>query len=203
MKLTIDSLLRLDDTGMIEPADLRQLLNRDIRELFQRDKDPNKSGYIADCIVIYMCGDPKSPARQQGLSEDECIKYAIQQTGIKKDYKKDILVRKLIKQYNEENLTESGKVVDNLLKAIHNQNKVIDKYLEFLNGALESAATIEQTSQVVNLMSDLNKIAKDLPTLVNALNTAKNNLMYDIQEEQSRGGGKVLSSMNAEDYMDD
>ena len=63
-KLTIDSLLILDDTGMPKPPTIRQIIDRDIRELYRRDKTPDKKNYIADCIVIYYLGDPKSPARQ-------------------------------------------------------------------------------------------------------------------------------------------
>lgn len=199
--IDIDTLLILDDTGMPQAPTLRQLLDKDMRELYTRDITPDKKNYIADCIVIYMCGDPKSPARQQGLTEDECYKYAIEQSGVKKNYKNDLLVRRLIKRYNEQNLTEAGKVVDNLLKAIHNENKVIDKYLTFLGAEIDSAASIEGAVQVANLMQDINKIAKNLPDLITSLNTAKQNLALEIQEEQSRGGGKVLSSMNAEDYM--
>lgn len=203
MKINIDSLLLLDDTGMPKTITLRQMLDKDVRELYTRDFTEDKSKYIAECIVIYMCGDPKSPARQQGLSEEECIKFAIAQTGLPKSYKPDIVVKRLIKKYNDENLTEAGRVVDNLLKAIHNENKIIDKYLTFLNAEIENAATIDSAAQIAGLMANINKIAKDLPDLVGALNTAKQNLMYEIEEEQSRGGGKVLSSMNAEDYLDD
>ena len=72
-KLTIDSLLIIDDNGMPKPPTLRQLIDRDIRELFTRDKTPDKVKAIAECGVIYQCGDPKSHAKQQGLSNDERI----------------------------------------------------------------------------------------------------------------------------------
>ena len=41
-KLTIDSLLIIDDNGMPKPPTLRQLIDRDIRELFTRDKTTDK-----------------------------------------------------------------------------------------------------------------------------------------------------------------
>lgn len=41
-KLTIDSLLILDDTGMPKPPTIRQIIDRDIRELYRRDKTPDK-----------------------------------------------------------------------------------------------------------------------------------------------------------------
>ena len=67
--VTIDSMLVVDDTGMPVPPTIRQLLDRDIRTLYTRDKSKDKKQYIAECIVIYQLGDPKSPARQSGLSE--------------------------------------------------------------------------------------------------------------------------------------
>ena len=57
-KLLIDSLLLLDDTGMPQPPTLKQLIDRDVRELYRRDKTKDKKMYIAECIVIYYLGDP-------------------------------------------------------------------------------------------------------------------------------------------------
>ena len=71
--LTIDSMLLIDDTGMPVPPTVRQLLDRDVRMLYTRDKTTDKKRYIAECIVIYQLGDPKSPARQSGLSEREAL----------------------------------------------------------------------------------------------------------------------------------
>ena len=101
--LIIDSLIVIDDTGMPVPPTTRQLIDRDIRELYRRDKTPDKKNYIAECIVIYYLGDPKSPARQAGLSEPEALKMAIEQTGLPRDYIPDALVLRLIKRYYEEN----------------------------------------------------------------------------------------------------
>ena len=198
--LTIDSLLRLDDSGMPQPVDLRQMLNKDIRELYSRDKSSNKEQYINECIIIYMCGDPKSPARQEGLNDADCLKYAIRQTTLPSNYKPDILVNKLIKQYFNENITEAGRTLDNLLKVMHNINKLIEKYSEFLNGELISAASLERIREVSPALSDINTKAKEMPGLIAAINTARQNVMMDIQDQQSRGGNKLLSSMNAEEY---
>ena len=98
-KLAIDTLIRIDDNGMPIAPTARQLIDKDIRELYRRDKSRNKDKYIQECIVIYYIGDPKSPARQSGLSEPECLKMAIEQAGLPKDYIPDTLVLKLIKRY--------------------------------------------------------------------------------------------------------
>ena len=46
-------MLVVDDSGMPVPPTVRQLLDRDIRTLYSRDKSPDKKQYIAEAIVIY------------------------------------------------------------------------------------------------------------------------------------------------------
>lgn len=201
-KLTIDSLLIIDDNGMPKPPTLRQLIDRDIRELFTRDKTPDKKKYIAEAIVIYYLGDPKSPARQAGLSDPEALKMAIEQAGLENNYIPDKLVLRLITRYYDENITEAGKVVENILKGIHNINLSIDVINNLLNEKLNSQITLEEVPTIMSLIDSVNKKASELPSLLKKLEEAKQNLMYEKETELSRGGGAVLSSMDAEDYTD-
>ena len=200
-KLTIDSLLVIDDNGMPKPPTLRQLIDKDIRELFTRDKTPDKKKYIADAIVIYYLGDPKSPARQAGLSDPEALKMAIEQAGLENNYIPDKLVLRLITRYYDENITEAGKVVENILKGIHNINLSIDVINNLLNEKLNSQITLEEVPTIMSLIDSVNKKASELPSLLKKLEEAKQNLMYEKETELSRGGGTVLSSMDAEDYI--
>ena len=200
-KLTIDSLLIIDDNGMPKPPTLRQLIDRDIRELFTRDKTPDKKKYIADAIVIYYLGDPRSPARQAGLSDPEALKMAIEQAGLDNSYIPDKLVLRLITRYYNENITEAGKVVENILKGIHNINLSIDVINNLLNEKLNSQITLEEVPTIMTLIDSVNKKASELPSLLKKLEEAKQNLMYEKETELSRGGGTVLSSMDAEDYI--
>ena len=200
-KLTIDSLLIIDDNGMPKPPTTRQLIDRDIRELYRRDKTPDKKNYIAECIVIYYLGDPKSPARQAGLSDPEALKMAIEQAGLENNYIPDKLVLRLITRYYDENITEAGKVVENILKGIHNINLSIDVINNLLNEKLNSQITLEEVPTIMTLIDSVNKKASELPSLLKKLEEAKQNLMYEKETELSRGGGTVLSSMDAEDYI--
>ena len=199
-KLTIDSLLILDDTGMPKPPTIRQIIDRDIRELYRRDKTPDKKNYIADCIVIYYLGDPKSPARQAGLSDPEALKMAIKQAGLTDSYIPDVLVIRLIKRYYEENITEAGKVVENILKGIHNINLSIDAINNLLNEKLNSSPTLEELPNLLQMMKSVNDQANAIPSILKKLEEAKQNLMYEKETEVSRGGQTVLSSMDAESY---
>jgi hypothetical protein len=200
-KLLIDSLIIIDDSGMPKPPTTRQLIDRDVRELYRRDKTTDKKQYVAECIVIYYLGDPKSPARQSGLSDPEALKMAIEQAGLNKDYIPDSLVLRLIKRYYDENITEAGKVVENILKGIHNINLSIDVINNLLNERLKSNPTLDEIPTILNLIDNVNKKAGELPAMLKKLEEAKQNLMYEKETEISRGGGMVLSSMDAEDYQ--
>lgn len=199
-KLLIDSLLLLDDTGMPQPPTLKQLIDRDVRELYRRDKTKEKKMYIAECIVIYYLGDPKSPAKQSGLSDPEALKMAIEQADLPKTYIPDVLVLRLIKRYYEENITEAGKVVENILKGVHNINLSIDVINSLLNEKLKSNPTLEEIPIILDMMKRVNEQAGAIPAMLKKLEEAKQNLMYEKETEVSRGGQTVLSSMDAEAY---
>ena len=66
-KLTIEKLITIDKSGMPKAPSLRQLIDKDVRELYIRDRTDTKEMYVKECIVIYYLGDPKSPAKQKGL----------------------------------------------------------------------------------------------------------------------------------------
>lgn len=199
-KLLIDSLILIDDNGMPKAPTIRQLIDKDIRTLYTRDKSPDKKQYIAECIVIYYIGDPKSPAKQIGLSDAESLKMAIEQAGLDKSYIPDQLVLKLIKRYYNENITEAGKVVENIQKGIHNINLSIDTINDLLNERLNSNITLEDIPTILALIDNINKKAGELPSIIKKLEEAKQNLMYEKETELSRGGVTVSSSMDAEDY---
>ena len=198
--ITIDSLLVVDDTGMPQPPGIRQLLDRDIRTLYTRDKSPDKKQYIAEAIIIYQLGDPKSPARQSGLSEREALQYAIEQAGLDKNYIPDSLVLRLIKRYEDENLTEAGRVVENILQTIHNVNLLISHLNKYFNDQLaKPTLSGEELSVMFANIASVKKEAGDIPSILKKLEEAKQNLMYEQETELSRGGNAVLSSMDAED----
>lgn len=94
-------------------------------------KDKHK--YIAEVGVIYYLGDPKSPAKQQGLSYEESLKMAIENYDLPKDYKPDSLVKKLIDKYYVRNITEAGVALEALQKSVHLVSIAAVKINEQLN----------------------------------------------------------------------
>ena len=199
-KLIIDSMLIIDDSGMPQAPSIHQLLNKDMRTLYTRDKSKNKEQYIKECIVIYYIGDPKSPARQSGLSDAEALNMAIEQAGLPKKYIPDALVLRLINQYYEENITEAGRVIENIQRGLHNINLSIDVINDLLNRKLKSELTLDDVDNILSIIDNVNKKAADLPGIIKKLDEAKQNLMYEQEPELARGGNAVLSSMDADNY---
>lgn len=198
--LIIDKMLVIDDTGMPVAPTIRQLMDKDIKQLYTRDKTKDKSNYIRECIVIYYLGDPKSPAKQSGLSDAESLKMAIQQAGLKDDYIPDELVQKIIKRYYYQNITEAGKVVENIQKGIHNINLSVDAINTILNEKLQSGLTLDDLPNILGMVDNVNKKASELPSIIKRLEEAKQNLMYEKETEVARGGNAVLSSMDSSNY---
>lgn len=200
-KLDIDYLISIDDNGMPKAPTVRQLLDKDVRELYNRDPTDDKHIYIQECIVIYYLGDPKSPARQSGLSDPEALKMAMEQANLPKSYVPDNLVLKLIKRYYEQNITEAGRVVENILKGLHNINLSVSVINNLITEKLSTGIDLTSIGDLLNNVNKVNDIAGSLPKLIKQLEEAKENLMYEKETETSRGGGIVTSSMDAENYM--
>lgn len=200
-QLNIEKLIVIDNTGMPKAPTIRQLVDADVRALYARDDSPNKEKYIQECIVIYYLGDPKSPARQSGLTDKEALVMAIEQAGLKSNYIPDKLVLKLIKKYYAQNITEAGLVVENLQQGIHNIGLSIKVLNKLLNEKLQSSITVEDATNIISIIDQLNKKAGDIPSIVKKLEEAKQNLLYETETNMARGGSKVTSSMNADDYM--
>mgnify|MGYP006886750622 CR=1 FL=1 len=201
-KLIIDKLITIDENGMPAAPNVRQLLDSDVRKLYERDKTKDKSQYIKECIIIYYLGDPKSPAKQAGLSDSEALKMAIEQAGLSSNYVPDMLVLKLIKKYYSQCITEAGRVVENINKGLHNINIAIEVMNDILNQKLSRRAEInvESMGEILNIVDSVNKKAGEIPTIMKKLEEAKQNLLYEKETEIARGGGAVSSSMDASAY---
>lgn len=199
MKITIEKLITVDESGMPKAPSIRQLLDKDVLALYSRDNTPDKRRYLAECGVIYYLGDPKSPARQKGLSDDESLKEAIENFNLAKDYKPDALVVKLIRKYYEQNITKAGVTIENLQRALHLTDLVCNKIIDLLNNKLRSDLTNDEIVTTLNQVDSLNKRIEDIPKLSKALTLAYENLRDEEETQVARGGVTILSSMDADE----
>lgn len=197
--LDIDKLLVIDNTGMPQAPGIRQLVDKDIALLWQRDTTKDKRNYIAQCGIIYYLGDPKSPARQQGLSDREALTMAIEQFDLPKDYVPDSLVKKLIDKYYKQNITEAGIAIENLNKSIHLISLAANKINDLLNAKLTQNIVEEDIPGVLVLIDSVSKKISEVPNLVKALGVAYENLRTEQETKLARGGMVISSSMNADE----
>lgn len=198
-KVIIEKMLTIDDTGMPKAPTLRQIQDKDVALLWQRDTTKDKKKYIAEVGVIYYLGDPKSPAKQQGLSDAECLKMAIENYDLPKDYIPDNLVKKLIDKYYKENITEAGVALEALQKTVHLVALSATKISELLNKKLANAISDEDIQSILILQDAVDKRVTEIPNLVKSLGVAYENLRNEEEEQMARGGKQILSSMDADE----
>lgn len=199
MKLTIEKLITVDESGMPKAPSVRQLLDKDVLALYSRDNTPDKRRYLGDCGVIYYLGDPKSPVRQQGLSDSECLKEAINNFNLDLNYKPDELVVKLIRRYYQQNITKAGVTIENLQRALHISDLACNKILDLLNAKMRGDIAEGDIPTVLASIDSLTKRIEDMPKLSKALTQAYENLRDEEETQTARGGTVILSSMDADE----
>lgn len=197
--ITLEKLLTIDETGMPKAPTIRQLQDKDVLLLYTRDTTKDKRKYIAEVGVIYYLGDPKSPAKQQGLSYNESLKMAIENYNLPKDYVPDILVKKLIDKYYVNNITEAGVALEALQQSVHLCSIAATKINEYLNKKLSEPLADESMSSILVMMDSVSKRVSEIPNLVKALGVAYDNLRNEEEEQLARGGKQILSSMDADE----
>lgn len=193
--LDLDWMLTIDETGMPKAPTIKQLLDRDVALLWTRDKTPDKIQYIKEVGVIYYLGDPKGPCLQEGLSEKESLRRAIENFDLPKDYQPDTLVWKLVKRYYNQRVGAAMENVIVLKKGLHNNTLAASKLNELLNEKLNEGASLETAASIIQLMDSLNKKVSDMPGLLKALQQAEENLLFEQESTAGRGGETISSSM--------
>lgn len=197
--VVIEKMLTIDETGMPKAPSLRQLQDKDVALLWQRDTTKDKQKYIKEVGVIYYLGDPKSPAKKQGLSDAESLQMAIDNYNLPKDYIPDSLVKKLIDKYYIQNITEAGVALEALRKSIHLSSIAAVRINDRLNKKLSDALADEDITPILTMIDSVSKRITEIPALTKALGTAYENLRNEEEEQLARGGKQILSSMDADE----
>ena len=199
MGFDINKLLTIDITGYPKPPDIRQIQDKDVMLLYTRDKHPEKENYIKEAGVIYYLGDPQSPARQQGLSDKEALKMAIENYNLPKAYKPDTLVKRLIDKYYYSCIGEAGVALEALQKSMHLVSLAATKINEYLNNKLSGDLSNEDIGALLDRIQNVTKQIQGIPALTLALKTAYDNLRDEKEQQIGRGGQEIISSMDADD----
>ncbi len=194
-KLVLEKLIGIDNTGMPCKPDIRQLQDKDVLTLYTRDKSADKEMYLKEIGVVYYLGDPKSPAKQQGLSDSESLKMAIENYNLPKTYLPDEIVKRLIDKYYVQNITPAGVALEALQKSVHLCAIAANRINDLLNKKLSGAISDDDITQILELMDKTNKQIQNIPSQTKAIGTAYDNLRDEQEEQLARGGVTVSSSM--------
>ena len=197
--INIENMISIDDTGMPKAPSVRQIVDKDVLELWSRDKSSDKRKYIQEAGVIYYLGDPNSPAKQQGLNDEEGIRMAIDNFNLHKDYKPDQLVKRLINKYYIHNITEAGVALDALRKSVHLVSIAANKINDQLSKKITTLVSDEDIVPTMQLMGTVSKLIQEIPSLTKAIGTAYDNLRDEEEQQTARGGKTILSSMDADE----
>ena len=183
--VNIENMISIDDTGMPKAPSVSQIIDKDVLELWARDKSSDKRKYLQEAGVIYYLGDPNSPAKQQGLNYEETIKMAIDNFNLPKDYTPDPLVKRIADKYYIQNITEAGVALDALRKSVHLVSIAANKINEQLSKRLTSLVSDDDIVPTMQLMGTVSKLIQEIPSLTKAIGTAYDNLR-DEEEPRSR-----------------
>lgn len=195
----INKMLTIDNTGWPKPPDIRQIQDKDVMLLYTRDRSDGKMQYIKEAGVIYYLGDPQSPARQQGLSDREALKLAIDNYNLPKDYKPDVVVKRLIDKYYYSCIGEAGVALEALQKSIHLVSIAAVKINEYLNNKLSGDLSNEDVGALLDRINTVTKQIQTIPSLTMALKQAQENVRDEKEQVIGRGGQEITSSMDADD----
>lgn len=198
-RITLERILTIDSTGMPKAPSITQILDKDVKALWIRDKSPDKSMYIKEAGVIYYLADPKSPPRQQGLSDNEAIKMAIENYDLPKDYLPDDIVWKVVKKYAEQAAGPAMKAIISLRKSLHNVTIASDKINELLNDKLTNGIGDNDIAVTISYIDSINKKITDIPNLLAALRKAEDECLNEQETMTARGGVQISSSMIEEE----
>lgn len=201
MSLLIENLITVDNTGLPKPPTVQQLLDKDVCLLYARDNTKDKAKYMKEAGVIYYLADPRSPARQQGLTDAECLKEAIENFDLPKDYTPDSLVLKITARYYKIAVGPAGVALENLYRSIHTADIIINKCHDLLTEKLNTGVSQEDIGTIIDNLDRITTRAKQIPDLMKAVATAKENLKEENEQVLARGGKGVTSSMDANNSL--
>jgi|LQAB01.1.fsa_nt_gi hypothetical protein len=204
-KFNLHHILNFDSSGQIAPLTTEQLLDKDVRAFFVDYNNRNDlETYKKICGAIYYMGDPNSPPVQEGLSEDACLKRAIHDFELPKDWIPTPLISNIIEKYRNSEYTILYTSAISLQRAVRTSITVADKYNELLTQKLIDIQTnvtnkdsLEATSAIVGMLQQIRKEIVEFPTLVDKLKAAQEAIINEAEDVTLRGGGIMSDSMNA------
>ena len=157
------------------------LLIKAFRDIYKRDRSPDKQKAILELGIVYFLCDPRSEYSWI-TSEEEKLAIIKEHEGLDKSWTIDPKLREAMEVYRELTTTVSSLLLEDVKIAVHNARK-------FLRD-LDLSEVDDKGKPKYTINSFIGAI-KDVPELVRRLSEAEKALIKDIEEESRRRGNKL------------
>ncbi len=153
---------------------------------------------------IYQICDYKSYVNQHGLSEKEAHEFAINVSGLPKDWKVDDLTKVGMERYKQLRPSPARELNKEILATLHTSGKLVAKINRYLEKQLEKPDF--KDDDINNITTNHFKaieLAKKIPEQIKALNDLKDTI--DKEEgnvDKRRGGDEIRESMEANNNIE-
>lgn len=165
------------------------LLIKAFRDIYKRDRSPDKLKAMLELGVIYFLCDPRSEYSWI-VSEEEKLELIKEHEGLEKNWAIDSKIREAMEVYKELTTTTSSLLLEDVKIATHNARKFLRE--------LDLAEVDDKGKPKYTINAFIGAI-KDVPELARKLSEAEKALTKDI-EEQSRRRGKKLKGTTEDGY---
>ena len=155
-------------------------LIRPIRNLFNKDRTKNKDKFMTQMSILYFVSDPRS-SYAYILDEKERLAEVLRQEGLPKNYKLDPDLISAIEEYKKHVKTTSSELIDATRLAI----KKLSEYLSNIDFNAE-----DDKGKPKYTISNITSALKQIPDLLEQLNTVEKKLKAEIEETEARGSAE-------------
>ena len=187
---------------------LKEILKYDeIAVLYRRDRSPDKTVSRREFRYLDFIVDRDSYPMQNGLSNMEAHKFAIEHSGLPKDYMPDEEIKRAIKVCRKLNGGIIEGLIDTTIGAFRIDGKLMGK-VQALAAELETKAlTIEQISTIMDLTKTTIQMSSEIPSKVSKLLALREEYKNSQSKTSNtlRGGGDIGNSYDGagiEKYSD-
>ena len=111
----------------------------------------------------------------------------------------DDLVKKLIRKYCKQCITEPSVAIENLQKTFHISSLVTGRTIEYLNIKLRGALFEADIPVIMRLHNQLTNQIKAFPDMIKAYNTSYENLLNEEEIKMARSDIQILSPMSPDE----
>lgn len=152
---------------------------------------------------VYFVADHTAYPISNGLSEQDTILYAIDQSELPKGFKPDQDLIEFIKEYKNEHWSQTKQIAYDLRRILRMNQKLSTNIQDNLDIMIEGTLNLDQITQFINYQQKLIDIAANLPKQIKLLTEALNSIEEEEGDQKiGRGGSMVRQSMDADNSIE-